>query len=77
MLSVDTLFTALTQASTDALDEYLFNPDGSLVCYQCGVLDRVRAHIASLLKDYKGLPADLDAKAIKQFIRTGELKPGD
>ncbi|MBC8997098.1 DUF4329 domain-containing protein [Pseudomonas sp. N40(2020)] len=75
MLSVDTLYTAFTSGSMSALDEYMLNPDGSLVCYQSGFLDRIRADLANVLTDYKGLPADLDGKKIKQFIRSGELKP--
>jgi hypothetical protein len=76
MLSVDTLYTAFTRASPTALDEYLLSPDGSVICYRSGLLDRIRAGVANVLTDYKGLPADLDGKKIRQFIHTGELKPG-
>ncbi|WP_277760411.1 DUF4329 domain-containing protein [Pseudomonas sp. A34-9] len=75
MLSVDTLYSAFTRVSGRVSQEYLFAPDGSLVRYQSGLWARLRADLANALTASKTLPADLDGKKIKQFIRSGELKP--
>jgi hypothetical protein len=76
MLSVDTLYSAFTRPSHQSgFSEYLFAPDGALIRYEAGLLSRLRADLANVLTDYKGIPADLDGKKIKQQIHSGALKP--
>ncbi|WP_409315677.1 DUF4329 domain-containing protein [Pseudomonas sp. KCJK9016] len=77
MLSVDTLYSAMTRPGNHAaISEYLFAPDGSLIRYDVGVLRRLRADLANALHDFKGLPDDLDGRKIKQQIYSGALLPG-
>lgn len=76
MLSVDTLYSAFTRPARSAqLSEYLFGPDGSLIRYDAGTLDRLRALLAKVLASSPALPGDLNGKAIKQHIHSGALKP--
>jgi hypothetical protein len=77
MLSVDTVYSAFTRLPRVAWDEYLFGPDGSLIRYQPGIWDRLRADLVAVLTDYKSVPATLDGDAIKQRIRSAKLKPSE
>lgn len=78
MLSVDTLYGAFTRTRTATdLSEYLFGPDGSLIRYEAGLLSRLRADLANVLTDNKGLPVDLDGRKIKLQIHNGTLRPID
>ncbi len=77
MLSVDTVYSSFKRLPRLAWDEYLFGPDGSLIRYQPGIWDRLRADILAALTDYKTLPASLDGDAIKQNIRSAKLKPSE
>ncbi|CAI8932023.1 DUF3536 domain-containing protein [Pseudomonas sp. IT-347P] len=75
MLSVDTVYATFTRKPTLLWDEYLFGPDGSLIRYQAGVWERVRADLSLALTDNSHVPPSLDAVTIRQRIRSGELKP--
>ena len=77
MLSVDTVYSALTRLPQDKWDEYLFAPDGALIRYQPGVWERLRSDLLAVLTDYKSVPAALDAIAIRRRLRSGDLKPVD
>ncbi|MFJ5237351.1 DUF4329 domain-containing protein [Pseudomonas neuropathica] len=77
MLSVDTVYSSFKRLPRRAWDEYLFGPDGSLIRYQPGIWDRLRADLLAALTDYKTLPASLDGDAIKQNIRSARLKPSE
>lgn len=77
MLSVDTVYSAFTRLPIVAWDEYLFGPDGSLIRYQPGIWDRLRADLMAVLTDYKTVPANLNGDAIKQRIRSAKLKPSE
>lgn len=77
MLSVDTVYSAFTRLPRVAWEEYLFGPDGSLIRYQPGIWDRLRADLVAVLTDYKSVPATLDGNAIKQRIRSAKLKPSE
>jgi hypothetical protein len=74
MLSVDTVYSAFTRHFKD-WDEYLFAPDGALIRYYPGLWERLRADLAAALSDNTKVPANLDADAIRQRIRNGELQP--
>ncbi|AZZ74148.1 hypothetical protein CCX46_03020 [Pseudomonas sp. RU47] len=74
MLSVDTVYSAFTRRFKD-WDEYLFAPDGALICYYPGLWERLRADLAAALSDNTKVPANLDADAIRQRILNGELQP--
>ncbi|MBV4486465.1 DUF4329 domain-containing protein [Pseudomonas sp. SWRI153] len=76
MLSVDTVYSAFTRVPQTNWDEYLFAPDGSLIRYHPGVYDRLKSDLMAVLTDYKTVPAALDARVIKQRLRSGDLKPG-
>lgn len=74
MLSVDSVYTAF-MSRTQALDEYLFAPDGATIRYRTGTWERIRADL-SLAISLSGKPArDLDASWIKEQIQRGTLTP--
>ncbi|MHC8316401.1 hypothetical protein [Pseudomonas sp. LB3P31] len=74
MLSVDSIYTAFMR-KTEALDEYLFAPDGAIIRYRIGTWDRIRADLGVAIS-LSGKPArDLDATWIKEQIRIGTLTP--
>lgn len=74
MLSVDTVYTAFMRR-TQALDEYLFAPDGSIIRYRIGAWERIRADLGIAIS-LSGKPArDLDATWIKDQIHAGTLTP--
>jgi hypothetical protein len=74
MLSVDTVYSAFTRRLKD-WDEYLFAPDGALICYYPGLWERLRADLTAALSDNTRGPANLDADTIRQRIHNGELQP--
>lgn len=74
MLSVDSVYTAF-MSRTQALDEYLFAPDGAIIRYRIGTWERIRADLAIAIS-LSGKPArDLDATWIKEQIHAGTLTP--
>ncbi|MFJ7284145.1 hypothetical protein [Pseudomonas sp. NPDC099000] len=74
MLSVDSIYTAF-MSRTQALDEYLFAPDGATIRYRTGTWERIRADLGIAIS-MSGTPArDLDATWIKEQIHAGTLTP--
>ncbi|MDQ0125024.1 hypothetical protein J2W17_003980 [Pseudomonas lini] len=74
MLSVNCVYTAFMRQAQH-LDEYLFNPDGSVIRYRTGLWSRFKADLANALNDFKSLPHDLDGAWIKQRIHSWQLTP--
>lgn len=74
MLSVDSVYTAFMRR-TQAHDEYLFAPDGSIIRYRIGTWERIRADLGIAIS-MSGKPArDLDATWIKEQIHAGTMTP--
>ncbi|MGE8152385.1 hypothetical protein ACQKP5_14180 [Pseudomonas vancouverensis] len=76
MLSVDVVYTAFTH-SEQALDEYLFAPDGATVRYRMGLWEKLRADLGIAI-GASGNPAnDFDASWVKEQIYQRLLSPID
>ncbi|KAB0491849.1 hypothetical protein [Pseudomonas vancouverensis] len=76
MLSVDVVYTAFTH-SEQALNEYLFAPDGATVRYRMGLWEKLRADLGIAI-GASGNPAnDLDAAWVKEQIYQRLLSPID